>query len=326
MILVAFRQIISFAYDIDETYTLYRRRRLAEFMDIRQLRCFDAVLTTGAMTKAAELLGLAQPTVSNTIAQLEREIGFTLFKRSKGWLEPTPEAFLFHGTAMDAIESVSRVSQVAREIGRLNKGEISVLCYPGIAWRLMPELIAAFRSERRDVQVKLISRSSAALRQLTMAQNFDVAIVEAPVPQPAANVELFNYHCMCALPPNHPSAAKDKLTPADLGDVPFAMLFAEHSTHHQIRRAFAESGADLNVALECDFFASACSFVSANGAATIIDPITAAQIIPGELALRPFEPTIEYQLALVRPASRTSSRLSEEFHMRLRKKLLQLQR
>ena len=80
-------------------------------MDIRQLKCFDAVLTTGAMTRAADLLGLAQPTVSITIAQLEREIGFTLFKRSKGSLQPTPEAFSFHQAAMQAIESVSRVGR-----------------------------------------------------------------------------------------------------------------------------------------------------------------------------------------------------------------------
>ena len=44
-------------------------------MDIRQLKCFDAVLSSGAMTRAAEILGLAQPTVSITIAQLEQEIG-----------------------------------------------------------------------------------------------------------------------------------------------------------------------------------------------------------------------------------------------------------
>ena len=131
-------------------------------MDIRQLKCFDAVLTTGAMTRAADLLGLAQPTVSITIAQLEREIGFTLFKRSKGKLEPTPEAYSFHEAAQQALDSVARVSQVAREIHRLNAGEVSILCYPGIAWRFMPELINAFRTDREDIQIKLISRSSAA--------------------------------------------------------------------------------------------------------------------------------------------------------------------
>lgn len=277
------------------------------------------------MTRAAKLLGLAQPTVSITIAQLEREIGFTLFKRSKGWLEPTPEAYTFHQAALRAIESVSRVTQVAREIKRLNYGEVSVLCYPGIAWRLLPELIATFHSEHPGIQVKLISRSSEALRELTVAQNFDTAVVEAPIHLPAGEVEILDYRCLCALPTDHPSANKDRITPADVSGEPFVMLFPEHATHHQIRKVFSDSGADLNVALECDFFASACSFVRLNGGVTIIDPITAAQVGPGDLKLLPFEPAIEYQLALVRPANKANSQLSEEFHRRLRRRLLELQ-
>ena len=294
-------------------------------MDVRQLKCFDAVLTTGAMTRAADLLGLAQPTVSITIAQLEREIGFTLFKRSKGSLQPTPEAFSFHQAAMQAIESVSRVGQVAREIRRLNEGEVSILCYPGIAWRLMPELIADFRKERPGIQIKMVSRSSAALRQLAMSQNFDTAIVEAPVRLHAADVEIFKYRCVCALPAKHSLAGKEKISPHDLSGTPLAVLFPDHATNHQIRRVFSENGADLNIALECDFFASACSFVSSSGGAAIIDPVTAAQLEPGAMTLRPFEPEIEYELALVRPANRARSRLSDSFHELLTERLLGLQ-
>ena len=179
-------------------------------MDIRQLKCFDAVLTTGAMTRAAEMLGLAQPTVSITIAQLEDEIGFNLFKRLKGRLEPTPEAYAFHEAAKQALESITRVGQLAQEIHRLNEGEISVLCYPGIAWRFMPEFISNFRVGREGILVKLISRSSAALRQLILAQNFDVAIIETPVIQPNAITKLYNFRCQCAVPPHHELAARKK--------------------------------------------------------------------------------------------------------------------
>jgi len=294
-------------------------------MDIRQLKCFDAVLATGAMTRAAELLGLAQPTVSITIAQLEREIGFALFKRSKGRLEPTPEAYSFHEAAMQALESISRVGQVAREIRRLNEGEVSILCYPGIAWRFMPELIEKFRSGREGVQVKLISRSSAALRQLILAQNYDVAVIESPVLQPSGNTELYRYDCQCALPPQHPLAAHDVITPAVLGGEPFVTLFPDHATHHQIRKAFADNDAHLRVALECDFFASACSFVRAGGGVTIIDPITATQISDHGIELRPFRPAIEYEIAVVRPKDRASSQLADEFCLRLHEELQRLQ-
>ena len=298
--------------------------RIPSAMDIRQLRCFDAVLTTGAMTRAADLLGLAQPTVSITIAQLEREIGFELFKRSKGRLEPTPEAYSFHQAAQLALESVARVTQTANEIKRLNEGEVSVLCYPGIAWQLMPELIEGFRAGREGVQVKLISRSSAALRQLILAQNFDVAVIEAPVTQSVGETVQYRYRCQCALPPGHPLAKLETVTPGDLDNVPFAALFPDHSTHHQIRNAFSQYGAELRIALECDFFTSALSFVSHGGGVTILDPITTSHIEKSRVVLRPFEPEISYELALVRPTNRPNSRLADAFCEKLTSKLREL--
>ena len=61
-------------------------------LNIRQLECFRAIMTTGNMTQAAEMLGIAQPSASSLIANLEHSLGFELFERSKGRLIATPEA------------------------------------------------------------------------------------------------------------------------------------------------------------------------------------------------------------------------------------------
>ena len=61
-------------------------------LNIRQLECFRAIMTTGNMTQAAEMLGIAQPSASSLIANLEHSLGFELFDRSKGRLIATQEA------------------------------------------------------------------------------------------------------------------------------------------------------------------------------------------------------------------------------------------
>jgi DNA-binding transcriptional LysR family regulator len=59
---------------------------------VRQLRCFETVMTLGTATEAAAALGISQPAVSVAIASLEQELGFVLFERIKGRLKPTREA------------------------------------------------------------------------------------------------------------------------------------------------------------------------------------------------------------------------------------------
>lgn len=296
-------------------------------MDVRQLRCFEAVLNTRAMTRAADLLGLTQPTVSITIQQLEKEIGFSLFQRKKGWLEPTPEAYSFHQAAKDALESVARVTQTAREIRRLNQGQISVLCYPGMSWRLMPDLIANFLKDYPGVQVKLVSKSSVAVRQVAMGQSHDIAIMETPVPAIKSDVKEFRFHCQCLIPRSSPLAERDILSPSDLHEVPFVTLFPDHITNHQVHAAFAHYGASLKISLECDYFLSAAHFVASVDGAAIIDPITAIQLGSDvDVVVKPFQPKITYEIAILRDLNRARSRLAEAFYDRLIHRLAEIEK
>ncbi|CAM3148072.1 regulatory helix-turn-helix protein, lysR family [Paracoccus aminovorans] len=58
----------------------------------RQIEAFRAIIESGSVTAAAELLFLTQPSVSRLLADLEAELGFALFARIGRSLTPTPEA------------------------------------------------------------------------------------------------------------------------------------------------------------------------------------------------------------------------------------------
>ena len=61
-------------------------------LSVRQIEAFRAVMLTRSMTRAAASLSISQPAVSRLIADLEYEIGFSLFRRRKGGLEPSADA------------------------------------------------------------------------------------------------------------------------------------------------------------------------------------------------------------------------------------------
>lgn len=59
-------------------------------MNIRQVEAFRAIMQSGSASRAAEALGITQPAVTRLVAELEKTIGFPLFDRTRGRLDPTP--------------------------------------------------------------------------------------------------------------------------------------------------------------------------------------------------------------------------------------------
>lgn len=292
-------------------------------MDLKQLQCFRAVMATGAMTRAAASLGVSQPTISATIGGLERELGFLLFERSKGTLRPTPEAYYFYEETLQVIERLDRAVQVAREIRRSNHGEITLLTYPGIALRFLPRLIDEFRSERPDVRFKLVSRNSDSLRRLIPAGQFSLAIVEVPAIGEIES-EVIALNCLCAVPAASALAGKRTITPRDLDGVPFFGLFQDHATWHQLAAAFSRAGARWNLVVECQFFASAAALVAGGRGCAVLDPITASELQFDDIVLRPFEPAIRYEIAILKPTQLAAGQLTDAFLTMVRQHLTAL--
>ena len=81
-------------------------------LDPRLLRLFDALFTTGSVTKAADKLGQSQPTVSIWLARLRRELDDPLFIRSAEGMLPTPRAEALIGTARQALEMLRRLAEL----------------------------------------------------------------------------------------------------------------------------------------------------------------------------------------------------------------------
>ncbi len=290
-------------------------------MNIRQLECFRAVMVTGMMTRAADFLGITQPSVSNLIANLEYEIGFELFKRSKGRLIPTPEAHYFYKDVDRTLGSIELTAHTARQIRDRELGNLVIASYPGIAFDLLPNVLSEFISRRPKVRIKLLSRSSEIVRELVPTQQFDVAIAELPADHPAVHTEAFNFQCVCVLPSGHRLARKTSITPEDLSDEPFISLFREHQTYFQVANAFSNAGATWNIVAETQFFATACSFVNYGAGVSIVDPFTANKFQKQGLVVKPFEPVIDYRIGLLYPLDRARSRLLEAFLTSLKEKI-----
>ncbi|MCW8278787.1 LysR family transcriptional regulator [Pseudomonas sp. PCH199] len=281
-------------------------------MRIRQLECFRTLMIHGTMTRAAELLGISQPAVSSTIANLEHETGLTLFVRKGGRLQPTPEARLFFVEAERALEAVEKTNRIAREIRTGKRGHLAIAAYASISISLLPRLMAEFAKDRPGLELKIITRNSQSVRELMTTQQFDLAIAELPLDYPSSNMHVISYECRCMVPPGHPLAELERITPADLDGVPFVSLFKGDPIYQQLAMAFSAHGSAWNVVAETEFFSTACELVSAGMGVGIVDPVISRPFTEN-LVLLPFSPAIKYEVALLLPTQEAPSQLAREF-------------
>jgi DNA-binding transcriptional LysR family regulator len=281
-------------------------------MQIRQLECFRVLMIATTMTRAAEILGISQPAVSGTIAALEHDLGFSLFRRTRGRLQPTPEAQLFFVEATRMLEAVESTNRAAAEIRSGKLGHLTIAAYPSISISLLPRIVSLFLATRPHLHIRLMSRSSQTVKELVATQQLDLAIAELPVDHPAVYTESFSYRCQCILPSGHPLAELDVITPADLDGVPFVTLFRDHMTHHQVATAFSQYGARWNVVAETEYFATVCELVAAGCGVGVIDPVVSSPFTTG-IVSRKFEPAITYEIGILYPQDRIESRVTKEF-------------
>ncbi|WP_067334267.1 LysR substrate-binding domain-containing protein [Stappia indica] len=287
-------------------------------LSFRQLQTFVEVMRTGSVSEAGRSLGRTQPAVSAMISGLEREIGFPLFERERGRLVPRPEAHYFLEEAEFVLERLSHSARTLQEIGNLEKGKLRIACNPAASGFFMPKVVAGFLRDRPQVEVSLMMQSSVVITDWIASQQYDIGLAETSEPRRTIRSQDFAFPGLCAMPADDPLTSRTVITPADLDGRPLAMLYDEHITAVQTRRAFRDAGARLNRRFELRTFLPALQLVSEGLCCTICDSFTAISHEEtfgksSRIAFRPFEPELHLNLSLMTPANRPLSMLVQDF-------------
>ncbi len=291
-------------------------------MNFRQLECFREIMTTGTVTGAAKALGISQPSASSLVANLERELGFALFRRIRGRLVPTPEAHYLSSDVERTLDSVELTSQRARQIRDQTFGNLVIAAYPDIAIDFLPRVVSRFRAGRPALRVTVLARRSEMMQGLLQTQLYDLAIVETPIDHPSVEIEEFEFRCVCAVPGDHPLAGRATVGPEELDGTPFISLLPEHAVHSQTERAFLFRNARWNVVIETQTMESVCAYIRHGAGIGLVDPLTARHNRDGDIDFIEFEPHVIFKVALLLPRDRQRSAILKGFMRALQSDLM----
>ncbi len=287
-------------------------------LQFRQIQAFHTIMETGTVTQAANRLGISQPGVSNLIANLEHELGFELFKRISGRLQPTAEAFRLVSSTETVITGFEQVNRQAAAIRNLDIGKLDVAGLPELSMAFIPQVISDFVTDKPDINIAFQTRSSTMIQALVSAHAVEIGVAETPIEHDNLAADTFSYECFCVLPAEHELASKSVISPEDLHGKPLITLGPYHLTYHRLRDIFSERQCVWNDRCQTRLFHTALTFVQAGLGVALIDPFTINFQPPDNIVVRKFEPAVTFDLAIIWAKDKPVSRLGQAFVERLK--------
>lgn len=187
-------------------------------MELRQLEAFVEVAVELHFGRAAAKLHIGQPTLSDLVRRLERELGTPLFTRTTRRVVLTEAGVELLGRAKAILEDVAGAGAAVRRIAGGEAGTVRLGITPPVAPLLAPHLAAALKSEAPDVELVVRRMWLPDLQRAIPDGEVDVAITCGLVPDPPGIIgEVF-----CAEPvvvgvrADHPLADRDRIELVDL--------------------------------------------------------------------------------------------------------------
>ncbi len=196
-------------------------------MELRHLRYFRAVAESQGFREAARRLHVVQPALSQTVSDLERELGVRLLTRNSRSVRLTSEGEVFLKEAKDILAHADRSVELARGASRGEIGSLSVGFLGSATAFFLPRIIREFR--RRFPGVRLTLREMAPTHQIDefRAGRLDVGFTR-PIPAPddawLRSECLYRDSLLAVLPKGHPASTRPVVPVKQLAAEPFVLF------------------------------------------------------------------------------------------------------
>ncbi|MGX9887939.1 LysR family transcriptional regulator [Streptomyces sp. NPDC002276] len=176
-------------------------------MQFQQLQYFVAVAETRHFTRAADLVHVAQPSLSQQIKALERELGADLFLRARGNITLTDAGEALLPLARRILADADTARHEVLELVQLRSGRIRLGATPSLCTGLLPDVLRAFHDRYPGIRLLIEEGGSHDLVRELARGALDLALVVLPLPTPSpalTTVELLREDLVVVSSPEAP--------------------------------------------------------------------------------------------------------------------------
>lgn len=254
----------------------------AQFPDLTALDVFTTVVEVGSLGKAAKVHGIAQPSVSVRMQNLERQLGLTLLERTTTGCIPTPDGIVVAGWADEILGAARNLEAGLKALKAEQVGRLRVAASYTIAEYLLPAWLGSFsRDNPRDTIALDVDNSTVVLEKLDRGEA-DIGFIETPLATPSMDEAIVGRdQLVTVVPPAHPWAGRrQRVTMDELSETPLVMREKGSGTREALEQALDDAGHGPPVSvLELGSTSAVRSAVLTGNSPTVISRLAVASEI-----------------------------------------------
>jgi LysR family nitrogen assimilation transcriptional regulator len=252
-------------------------------MDIRQLRYFVNIVDYGSLGKAAEMLYVAQPSLSQQIAKLEGDLGLALLVRSSQGVKPTAAGQALYRHARLVLHQMEQLRQEVREGVGAESGTVAVGFPTTMASILAMPLYQRVSEQYPGIRLQFFESMSGYLNELLANGRLDLAILFRDSNTPGITaMPLFDEElCLMGEPGAMLSPRARTCELASLAGIALVAPSVSNGLRLLLERTFAREQVPLRIVSDIDSLPTLLSIAQSGAACTILPASSLALRDPG---------------------------------------------
>jgi LysR family transcriptional regulator, hydrogen peroxide-inducible genes activator len=285
--------------------------------ELRQLECFCTVAQAGSFTRAADLLGIAQPSLSEQIKKLEQALGSALFERLSRRIELTPLGHALLPKARALLEDAAALPQYLEAVQEGVRGVLRIGAIPTILPYFLAPALPAFVTRYPGVDLHLREATTDELLSHLQEGLLDIAVMSLPVDGSGLVMcELFRENLFLAVPETHALANDAEVRLRRVSDERLLILKDGHCLREETLTVCDRARARFTAQFEADQFASIFELIRAGFGVSIVPEM--ARQSAERCRLIPLAPKAIRKIGYVRLERRYVSKTVDAFTSFLR--------
>lgn len=211
-------------------------------MELSQLDAFIAAAECGSFSRAADVLNVAQPSLSNRIQSLEREVGQSLFERMGRGVKLTDAGTSFLPYAQRVIRTLSDGMFVLEGTRAGTLGRLTIGTAPAVGTYVLPRILKAFHDNHDGVDVSVSTGHSDAVLQMVIEDEVQVGFGR-PINHPEVRtITLYRDELALVVGSSHPYAKKGSVSMVDLEGESLIVFDRQSSYYNLMMSLFRDLG------------------------------------------------------------------------------------